>query len=360
MGENAEEPAKKSDGGDKKSPDSGGNVTAVLKMDMHCEGCAKRVRRAVKNFDGVEDAHSDVASGKLTVVGKIDPLMIRQKLQDKINKKVDLISPQPTKKEDGGGNDKKSEEKTDKKAEVKKPEDKKPQEKTVVLKVRLHCEGCIHKIRKIIRKFEGVNAVNVVEEKDQVMVTGTMDVGDLVLYLKEKLKRNVEVVPLKKEEGGGGGEKGKKEDDKAKKEGGGGGGEKKEKEGEKAEKKDDKKKGKESGGDGARKDEKKPAAPTEAGDGEPKVEVSKMEYYGNRHQPVFWNDEQVQQYTYASNAPQFYSHSYAVEPHPHHSQGYASYSYEPAHYVSEGYTMDPRLNAPQIFSDENPNACSVM
>lgn len=29
-----------------------GNVTVVLKMDMHCEGCAKKVRRAVRNFEG--------------------------------------------------------------------------------------------------------------------------------------------------------------------------------------------------------------------------------------------------------------------------------------------------------------------
>ncbi|KAI4310417.1 hypothetical protein MLD38_035397 [Melastoma candidum] len=378
MGEKADEPAKK-------SPDSGGNVTAVLQMDMHCEGCAKRVKRSVRNFDGVEDVQADVASGKLTVVGKIDPSKIRQKLQDKLNKKVDLISPQPAKKEDGGGNDKKSNDKTDNKAEEKKPEDKKPQEKTVVLKVRLHCEGCIRKIKKIILKFKGVNAVNFDRPKDHVMATGTMDVDDLVPYLKEKLKRNVEVVPPKKEEGGGGGgEKAKKEDggekakkegdgDKAKKEGDGDkskkevdGGEK-EKEGKKAEK-DNKEKGKESGGDGAKNDEKKLMAPAEAGDGEPKVAMSKMEYHGYGHQldqPMFWNNEQVQRYVYASNAPQFYSHSYAVEPHPYHSQGYAPYPYqyhnqEPAHYVSDGYTMDPRLHAPQIFSDENPNACSVM
>lgn len=29
-----------------------GDVTVVLKMDMHCEGCAKKVRRAVRRFEG--------------------------------------------------------------------------------------------------------------------------------------------------------------------------------------------------------------------------------------------------------------------------------------------------------------------
>lgn len=29
-----------------------GNVAVVLKMDMHCDGCAKKVRRAVQKLDG--------------------------------------------------------------------------------------------------------------------------------------------------------------------------------------------------------------------------------------------------------------------------------------------------------------------
>lgn len=63
-------------------------------------------------------------------------------------------------------------------------------------------------------------------QKDLVTVTGTMDVNQLIPYLKEKLKRSVDVVPPKKPEGDGG-EKKEKEGG-----GGGGGGDKKEKEGE--------------------------------------------------------------------------------------------------------------------------------
>ena len=46
--------------------------------------------------------------------------------------------------------------------------------------------------------------------KDLVTVKGTMDVKEMVSYLNEKLKRNVEVVPPPK-----------KDDDKKEKEGGG-------------------------------------------------------------------------------------------------------------------------------------------
>ena len=52
--------AAKQNGGEKKvAADAGaakkaddGNVTVVLKMDLHCEGCAQKVKRAIKNFGG--------------------------------------------------------------------------------------------------------------------------------------------------------------------------------------------------------------------------------------------------------------------------------------------------------------------
>lgn len=30
-----------------------GKATAVFKMEMHCEGCAKKIRRAVRDLDGI-------------------------------------------------------------------------------------------------------------------------------------------------------------------------------------------------------------------------------------------------------------------------------------------------------------------
>lgn len=73
---------------------------------------------------GVEDVKTDLSSKKLTVIGKVDPAKVRDKLAEKTKKKVELISPQP--KKDSAG-DKPPEEK---KSEEKKPEDKKAEEKT--------------------------------------------------------------------------------------------------------------------------------------------------------------------------------------------------------------------------------------
>ncbi|KAK8621816.1 hypothetical protein V6N13_081248 [Hibiscus sabdariffa] len=310
-----------------------GMVTAVYKIDMHCEGCAKKIKRSIKHYEGVEDVKTDSGANKLTVIGKIDPSKIRERLAEKTNKKVDLISPQP--KQDAAAGDKKPE------AERKPEEKKQPKESAVVLKIRTHCDGCIHKIRKIIFKFDGVESVEVDGGKDLVSVKGTMEVKSLVAYLKQKLRRNVDVVvvPPKKDDvadkkdneekqkedadadAAAAENKEEKKEDNKKNEGGGeekkedGGGEKKKEEG---------------GGEEKKK---------ESIDGETKMEVSKMEYhgYGYPPQPMYWSDGGL---------------SYQN----HHHQ---DYGYMVSH---PGYMIDLRhsLHAPQMFSDENPNACSVM
>ncbi|GMH09832.1 hypothetical protein Nepgr_011673 [Nepenthes gracilis] len=296
-----------------------GTVTVVLKLDLHCEGCAKKVRRSVKNFDGVESVKADRGNNTLTVIGNVDPVKIKERVEEKTKKKVELISPQPKKgKEDGGGNgDKKSDEKS-KKSDDKKTEEKTPKEppvKTVVLKTRVHCDGCALKIKRIVRKCEGVQDVNVDLQKDLVTVKGTMNMNEILPYLNTKMKRSVEIVPAAKKDDAGSGDKKPKE----------GGGEKKEKEGggEKKEK---------AGGGGGGGDQKENAKPAAGGGGEAgksgdnanKVEVNKLEHYG---------------YPY----------------------GYGGYIYDPSQGHGNGYSMEYwHAPSPQMFSDENPNACSVM
>lgn len=119
------------------------------------------------------------------------------------------------------------------------------------------------------------------EQKDQVTVTGSMDMKELAEALKEKLKRPVDIIPPKKD----GAEKKEK----------GGGGEKV-KGGEAAK----------AGGDGG------------GGDGGGQADENRILY-----------------------VPQEYPNSYMY-----------GYGY--------GYPVEQYNHAPQIFSDENPNACSVM
>ncbi|XP_010241812.1 PREDICTED: heavy metal-associated isoprenylated plant protein 3-like isoform X2 [Nelumbo nucifera] len=232
-------------------------------------------------FRGVEDVKGDFNSNKLTVIGKVDPVKLRERVEQKTKKKVELISPIPKK------GDKKAEDKKEEKNEKKKEEgkSKEPPVTTVVLKIRLHCEGCIQKIRRITSKYKGVQTVGIDLAKDLVTVKGTMDVKAMTPYLKEKLKRSVDVVPAKKDDGGG-----KDKEGGGKKKEGGGEGEKKEKGGGGEKKEGD---GKGAGGGGKKEDAGKPVA------------ENRMDYYGPNY---------VVDYVYP----------------------------------------------PQLFSDENPNACSIM
>ncbi|KAL6534149.1 hypothetical protein OROHE_013074 [Orobanche hederae] len=333
---------KPADGGEKKAAaEDGGNkneeaITAVLKLDLHCEGCAKKVRRAVSHFEGVQKVKADCTANKLTVTGNLDPSWLRERVEYKTKKKVELSSPQPKK---DGGSDKKPAEKPEKKAEEKKSDDKKPKEpavSTVVIKIKLHCDGCAHKIKRVVLKnIDGVSSVKTDIQKDLVTVTGTMDVKELTAYLKDKLKRGVEVIPPKKDDGGG---------DKKGKESVGG---------DKKEQKKDEGAAKESkagtGGEGSK------------GGGEgTKMEVNKLEY--NSFNPHTYYAMPTYNQSYASQ-------DYGVEVHSDPNYGYANHGHTQTGYVAQ-YSLGPPPPPPlppahvnlndQMFSDENPNGCSVM
>ncbi|KAH9626708.1 hypothetical protein KSS87_021607 [Heliosperma pusillum] len=325
MGEQQEKD-KKNNEGEKKV--ESGVATTVFKFDMHCEGCAKKIRKSLKNFQGVESVKTDCSTNKLVVTGNVDPVKIKERVEQKMKKKVELVSQQPITpaKEGGNGGQNKSDDKKpeEKKSGDKKSEDKKDKEKTkeisiatVQLKTRVHCEGCANKIKKIVSKCEGVQDVNVDLQKDLITAKGTMDIKELLPYLNLKLKRTVELAPSKKEDGSSGDKKPKE----------GGGGAEKPKEGnakaEKTKESSDEKK-KEGGGDISK-------------DNATKIEVSKMEY-----------------------SPFSYEYGYAPIYDPRvlgeGSSSGSGYGHQVVQYWHEPEYSHP----PQMFSDENPNACSVM
>lgn len=68
---------------------------------------------------------TDSTSNKLTVTGTVNPERLRERVEYKTKKKVELISPQP--KKDAAGTDKKPDAKPDKKDD-KKEADNKPKQ----------------------------------------------------------------------------------------------------------------------------------------------------------------------------------------------------------------------------------------
>ncbi|ERN03997.1 heavy metal-associated isoprenylated plant protein 3 isoform X2 [Amborella trichopoda] len=184
-------------------------ITVVLKVDMHCEGCVKKVKGYLKGIQGIENVKADMGENKLSVTGKVDPVLVYEKVK-KSGKKVELVSPLPPKNKDGNKDgDKKSQ--GENKGAEKEQKQKKEQVKTVVLKIRLHCQGCVQQIKKTVSKIKGVDSVDLDLQKDNVTVKGTMEAASLEAELRKRLKRAVEIVdPKKKDEGKEGKAKNKK------------------------------------------------------------------------------------------------------------------------------------------------------
>ncbi|KAK8714919.1 hypothetical protein V6N13_042264 [Hibiscus sabdariffa] len=54
---------------------------------------------------------------------------------------------------------------------------------TCVLKVNIHCDGCKQKVKKLLRRIEGVYQVNIDAEQQKVTVSGSLDSATLIKKL---------------------------------------------------------------------------------------------------------------------------------------------------------------------------------
>ncbi|CAN6251666.1 unnamed protein product [Urochloa humidicola] len=272
----------------------------VMRVFMHCEGCARKVKKILKGFDGVEDVSADSKAHKVVVKGKkaaAEPMKVVERVQKKTGRKVELLSPMPPPKEE-----KKEEEKKEE-PEPPKPEEKKeePMVLAVVLKVHMHCEACSQVIKKRILKMKGVQSVEADLKASQVTVKGVFEEAKLADYVHRRTGKHAAIVksePVAAESAGDA-----KDDKKAAE-----GGEEKKDDG-----KEEKKDGGDAGGDGKEADKQKDDG--NGGDGEEK-----------------------------DKDPATMANLYMHYPRFNHPSGYG-YAYQ---------------YPPQLFSDENPNACSVM
>ncbi|XP_057953149.1 heavy metal-associated isoprenylated plant protein 3-like [Malania oleifera] len=200
---------KKSKNGGQNTQGQGANKEAVpdavvLKINFDCQGCIDKVLKCVKRFKGVESMTPEFEKNKLTVLGDVDPLKLREEIKQKTNKDAEIISSPPKKEKDnGGGGEKTADDKEDKKAEEKKA---KEAQVDLKMKKRCACEGCKNGLHEIISKTRGNLALTMEPSKDLIALKGKMDAKALE-SLKEKLKKYVTIEPETKD--GGGEKKGK-------------------------------------------------------------------------------------------------------------------------------------------------------
>ncbi|XP_057442326.1 heavy metal-associated isoprenylated plant protein 9 [Lotus japonicus] len=268
----------------------------VLYVDLHCVGCAKKIERYMMKMRGVEGLVIDMAKNEVTIKGIVEPQAICDMITKKTKRRAKVISPLPAAEGEPI-------------PEVVNSQVSGPV--TVELNVNMHCEACAEQLKRKILQMRGVQTAVTEFTTGKVLVTGTMDANKLVEYVYRRTKKQAKIVPQpepepeKKEEG--------KEEEKPAAE-----------EGKPEEKKEEEKAAeeakKEEGG------EEKNDNKEEKGGEEGKEEGKKEE---NNNGAVVNMEEEL-----SMKRMMYY------------------YQYPPL-YVIE------RMPPPQLFSDENPNACCI-
>ncbi|GFP94327.1 heavy metal-associated isoprenylated plant protein 26, partial [Phtheirospermum japonicum] len=173
---------------------------------------------------------------------------------------------------------------------------------TVELNVNMHCEACAQQLKKKILKMKGVRTAETELSTSKVTVTGTMNADRLVEYVYRRTKKQAKIVPQPEPEP----EKPPEESPKPAEE----------------------------------KKEEKPAAAEEEAkpEEEKKEDEEKKDGGGTAAAEEGAGEEGAKE------------EAKSVEEQSMHKM---MYHYQPL-YVIE------RIPAPQLFSDENPNACNIM
>ncbi|KAK4489807.1 hypothetical protein RD792_000450 [Penstemon davidsonii] len=174
---------------------------------------------------------------------------------------------------------------------------------TVELNINMHCEACAQQLKKKILKMKGVRTAETEFSSSKVTVTGTMDADRLVDYVYRRTKKQAKIVPQPEPE--------KPPEDPKPEE---------------------------------KKEEEKPPAAEEAKPEEKKEEAEKKDT------PPPPPPEEEKKDGGENTAEQGGGETKVEEQSMHKMM----YNYYQPLYVIE------RIPAPQLFSDENPNACSIM
>ncbi|KAB2596905.1 neurofilament medium polypeptide-like [Pyrus ussuriensis x Pyrus communis] len=273
----------------------------VLFVDLHCVGCAKKIERSIMRIRGVEGVVIDMARNEVTIKGIVEPQAVCNKILKKTKRIAKVLSPLPAAEGEAI------------------PEVVASQVSglvTVELEVNMHCEACAEQLKRKILKFRGVQSAVTDHSSGKVMVTGTMDGDKLVEYVYRRTKKQARIVPQPEPEP-----------------------EKKEEPAAEEAKPEEKEENAET------KEEEKPA------EGEAKKEEGGAEggESSNKEGEKGGEENKEEEKTVEEMMSGSYVNSGMDEEHMKRTM---QYYYQPL-YVIE------RIPPPQLFSDENPNACCI-
>ncbi|XP_048573058.1 heavy metal-associated isoprenylated plant protein 9-like [Triticum urartu] len=348
-------------------------VPVILGVELHCTGCAKRIRRSLLRCKGVETVHVDMPANQVTIKGAVDPQALCDRLRAKTKRDATLISPLPPPPPPEG--------------EEPAPPPPPPaplvsEARTVELLVNMHCEACAQQLQTKMMRMKGVVSAQTDLAAGRLTLSTTVQDDKIVEYIHRRTGKIASVVPPpsleppKEEEPPAAAAEPSKEEAPADADG------KKEEAGENKPAEDGKAAAeageeKKEGGGGAGEEDQKPGKQEGvAVDGFPPEEMMKRMVYwpyggapgGGIHYKMHPADAEE-----AMMARRMAMHAMPPPPHHHHHNPYATTMmhqqwappppppppgmpmYNSYNYGSS-YMME---RPPQMFSDENPNACVI-
>ncbi|KAJ4805686.1 Heavy metal transport/detoxification superfamily protein [Rhynchospora pubera] len=156
----------------------------VLQVDLHCVGCAKKIQRSILKCKGVEGVEVEMGKNLVTVKGIVDPQALCNRIQKKTMRKATIISPVlPPPPPEGDS------------AQPLVVLSQVNEATTTELKVNMHCEACAQQLQKKIQRIRGVQTVETNLGAAKVMVTGTVPGEKLVEYVYRRTGKLATVIP---------------------------------------------------------------------------------------------------------------------------------------------------------------------
>ncbi|XP_057462029.1 heavy metal-associated isoprenylated plant protein 9-like [Actinidia eriantha] len=152
----------------------------VLFVNLHCVGCAKKIEKSILRIRGVEGVMIDMLQNQVTIKGVIEPQAVCAKIMKKTKRSARVLSPLPAAEGEPI------------------PEVVNSQVSgltTVELNVNMHCEACAEQLKRKILKMRGVRTVTTELSSGKVTVTGTMDANRMVDYVYRHTKKQAKIVP---------------------------------------------------------------------------------------------------------------------------------------------------------------------
>ncbi|XP_030500273.2 heavy metal-associated isoprenylated plant protein 9 [Cannabis sativa] len=272
----------------------------ILFIDLHCVGCAKKIERSLMKIRGVEAVGIDFGKNEVSIKGIVEPQAVCNKIMKKTKRRAKVLSPLPTAEGEPMPQVVTS--------QVDGPV-------TVELSVNMHCEACANQLKSKILKMRGVQTAVTELSSGKVIVTGTMDATKLVEYVYRRTKKQATIIPQPQPEPEPEPEPEKKEEE--------------------AEKPPP-----------SKEEENKPPPPP------PEEEVKKEEEKPQEDQDQASKEENKENNN-GEDMMMMMNHN---------NGGYGSVDEENMkrmiHYYQPLYVIE-RIPAPQLFSDENPNACCI-